>query len=214
MNHEMNFKRGIFFWKLEVILAVVWFCAWVILPLLTFVVHLHAHQGWHFFGIGAIAIMLFCVCLEYNKDEEILLTVWVNDLGQMLRHFPFTLAERKGIADWAQKRLQSEAKNATIAFGLRDIMKTNLDCTESKPIFILQVTPEKLAEVRTEEKARKKAIARMRKAYKRLSEDADRQSKKYLRIWDFFTKEDPEGLAILAGLDDPEEFRKRLSRAA
>jgi hypothetical protein len=170
--------------------------------------------------LGAIVVLWLAVRRQEEKilsDHRKLLDFWRFTLGQPLRLFPLG-EERQKLAGWAESEMLGPlAIEVSAAFDEREV---NRKASQGLQIEIehrqerMVSNPSEIETYRRE----LKELQAFRNNVSRHIWEADQRGeklrKKYLAMWDFFTKAEPAGIRVLANppfrFRDPDSFRRHV----
>jgi hypothetical protein len=154
--------------------------------------------------ILSLACIAFGIYLKKGPTHWPIRT-WTGDLEMNLLSLPRTEAERASIASWAKLQLEDAGVRSRKAIQERTKEESALQDLEKRSFP--EQNPEQLV---ARKMAVKKELAKARRSVKRTTKRADVETKRYLRIWDFFTKGrilTPRKLEMCA---NPTLFRARI----
>jgi hypothetical protein len=173
------------------------------------------------FWVAITAVVMILAVWKIHKvtrSQIDLFAVWLS-LGQPLRRFPTNAIMHAKLIMWAESKvLRPLATDVTKAFEARDNARKKASFAYGT-LCEVRDNPDQCASPR-DLTAYKRAVEKARSAIgcaerkgKIASDRANRLQKRYLAVWDFLTKPEPNGIGILIGENyrDPDVFRHRVS---
>lgn len=151
-----------------------------------------------------------------SREQRDIFVTWLS-LNQPLRRFPTDPIARAKLIMWADKLLRPLATGVTKAFKARDDLQTLVTNAYNALRRVEEDTspcePRDLPSWRREIGRAKRSAKLFGRDRDRAARCAEKAQKRYLVVWDFLTKPEPEGIGILTGTNyrNPDSFRHRVS---
>lgn len=191
MAKEINFRKEIFLYRSLRIFAI------IVSIFMGIFFHKFSLTFWDTYIFLLVVIVL---SISFSPGQR-LLYLWRSLLNMKFKTIPRTASDRAIAVPWVTDCLSVFAQDATAAIQLREQAIAQLDAFRDK-LALGRQDPNILPQLRKE-------LEKYDRIVKRSVADAKNKHAKYLKVWDFFTKDQPKGLGILRDLKDPEAFRKQ-----